>query len=188
MVASNKHFVLIRELLSREWYHFSARWQRCSVKWLLDRSSAAERAAAWQLCSPSTSAAAHSVSPLGLPIPCSVCFLRYCWEVSNGRRCTYHIGQLKCFQQLYLTWQPYLGYPCFRLFFQHNLCIMMSVGFGASVHRTAGLDCSHVHVGIIRNKRLFLSSECILLDPQELATKEITDLKNSSFFNLEFYR
>ncbi|XP_063154270.1 mucolipin-2 isoform X1 [Candoia aspera] len=31
-------------------------------------------------------------------------------------------------------------------------------------------------------------TECINLEPQDLATKDISDLKNSSFFNLEFYR
>ncbi|KAM6455294.1 mucolipin-2 isoform 2-T2 [Liasis olivaceus] len=31
-------------------------------------------------------------------------------------------------------------------------------------------------------------TECINFEPQYLATKEISDLKNSSFFNLEFYR
>ncbi|XP_066480267.1 mucolipin-2 [Tiliqua scincoides] len=33
-----------------------------------------------------------------------------------------------------------------------------------------------------------IETECIILNPQDLATKEIADLKNSSFFSLEFYR
>ncbi|XP_061489496.1 mucolipin-2 isoform X1 [Rhineura floridana] len=33
-----------------------------------------------------------------------------------------------------------------------------------------------------------IETECVLLEPQVLAAKEINDLKNSSFFNLEFYR
>nr|XP_020650718.1 mucolipin-2 isoform X6 [Pogona vitticeps] len=33
-----------------------------------------------------------------------------------------------------------------------------------------------------------IETECIHLDPQELAAKETSDLKNSSFFHLEFYR
>uniref|UniRef100_H9GQA3 Mucolipin TRP cation channel 2 n=1 Tax=Anolis carolinensis TaxID=28377 RepID=H9GQA3_ANOCA len=33
-----------------------------------------------------------------------------------------------------------------------------------------------------------IETECIQLDPQELATKETNDLKNSSFFSFEFYR
>ncbi|XP_067323894.1 mucolipin-2 isoform X2 [Anolis sagrei] len=33
-----------------------------------------------------------------------------------------------------------------------------------------------------------IETECIQLDPQELATKETSDLKNSSFFSFEFYR
>uniref|UniRef100_A0A8D0DV09 Mucolipin TRP cation channel 2 n=1 Tax=Salvator merianae TaxID=96440 RepID=A0A8D0DV09_SALMN len=33
-----------------------------------------------------------------------------------------------------------------------------------------------------------IETECILLEPQVLATKEISDLRNSSFFSLEFYR
>ncbi|XP_026545994.1 mucolipin-2-like isoform X1 [Notechis scutatus] len=33
-----------------------------------------------------------------------------------------------------------------------------------------------------------IETECIHLKPQDLSTKEISDLKNSTFFNLEFYR
>ncbi|XP_054836648.1 mucolipin-2 isoform X1 [Eublepharis macularius] len=33
-----------------------------------------------------------------------------------------------------------------------------------------------------------IETECILLEPQVLANKEMSDLKNSSFFSLEFYR
>ncbi|XP_077189263.1 mucolipin-2 isoform X2 [Paroedura picta] len=33
-----------------------------------------------------------------------------------------------------------------------------------------------------------IETECILLEPQVLAAKEMSDLKNSSFFSLEFYR
>ncbi|XP_015265986.1 PREDICTED: mucolipin-2 [Gekko japonicus] len=33
-----------------------------------------------------------------------------------------------------------------------------------------------------------IETECILLEPQVLAVKETSDLKNSSFFSLEFYR
>ncbi|XP_053098769.1 mucolipin-2 isoform X2 [Hemicordylus capensis] len=33
-----------------------------------------------------------------------------------------------------------------------------------------------------------IETECIRLDPQELATKEISDLKNEEFFRLDFYR
>ncbi|KAL7984952.1 hypothetical protein Chor_003522 [Crotalus horridus] len=33
-----------------------------------------------------------------------------------------------------------------------------------------------------------IETECIHLKPQDLSTKDISDLKNSTFFNLEFYR